>query len=328
MKTDAAANKDALIKALGSSQALQRELAARALEYTGDKPAAVEALSKAVAEDKDESVRRAAAAALAKIPDAAAQDGLIKALSDSVETVRALSARALGNIKDTHASEALLRTLNNDAVPMVRMQAAMALKKIKDPKSLDALKKSLDAEKDENVKIAIAGAVRELIGDSSEVADIPSSEQAGGALTKLATDMKAVEEKLRGDRHDQAVQADGANIEKHLTQLIEKLEKSTCSKSSKKPGEQKKEQQQQDGQEKKQSNQGLQDSKLSGAVPAGATNNALVTGSMDAWAKLPPAQRDELLQAFSADMPARWRERLKAYFLSVNAEENKENDNK
>ncbi|MEI6235858.1 MAG: HEAT repeat domain-containing protein [Planctomycetota bacterium] len=225
LKSDAASNKAVLLKALSSSQALQRELAARALEYCGDKTAAVEALSKSVSDDTDESVRRAAAAALAKMPDAAAQDGLIKALGDSVDAVRALSARALGNIKDTHSTEALLRTLNNDTVPMVRMQAAMALKKIKDPAALDTLKKALDSEKDENVKVAIAGAVRELIGNSAEVADIPSAEQAGGTLTKLASDMKAVEEKLRGDRHDQAVQVAGAEIEKKLQQLIEKLEK-------------------------------------------------------------------------------------------------------
>lgn len=225
LKSDAAANKGVLLKALGSTQALQRELAARALEYCGDKAAAVEALSKAVADDADESVRRAAAAALAKLPDAAAQDGLIKALADNAETVRALSARALGNIKDTHATEALLRSLNNDAVPMVRMQAAMALKKIKDPLSLETLKKALDSEKDENVKISIAGAVRELVGNTAEVADIPSPEQTGGTLTKLADDMKSVEEKLRGDRHDQAVQVAGADIEKKLQTLIEKLEK-------------------------------------------------------------------------------------------------------
>jgi len=225
LKSDAASNKAVLVKALSSSQALQREVAARALEYCGDKATAVEALSKVVSDDADESVRRAAAVALAKIPDAAAQDGLIKALNDNVETVRALSARALGNIKDTHASEALLRSLNNDTVPMVRMQAAMALKKIKDPKALDTLKKALDSEKDENVKIAIAGAVRELIGDSSEIADIPSAEQAGGTLTKLASDMKSVEDKLRGDRHDQAVQVAGAEIEKKLQALIEKLDK-------------------------------------------------------------------------------------------------------
>ena len=68
----------------------------------------------------------------------------------------------------------------------------------------------------------------------------------------------------------------------------------------------------------------MQDSKLGGNVPAGAANAAVVSGTMDAWAKLPPAQRDELLQAFREDVPERWRKRLEAYFLSVNAEENKD----
>ncbi len=329
LKTDAAASKAVLIKSLGSSQVIQRELAARALEYCGDKTAAVEALCKIVADDPEESVRRAAATALAKLPDAAAQDALQKSLFDSVETVRALSARALGNIKDSHSSGALLKALNSDVAPMVRMQIAMALKKIKDPNTLDRLKQALDNEKDENVKIAIAGAIRELIGDSAETADVPTADQAGGTLTKLAEDMKAVEEKLRSDRHDQAVQADGANIEKQLTELIKKLEKSSSS-SSKSKSEQEKEQQQQqkqaNGQDKKDAKQGMQDSKLGANVPAGATNAAMVSGTMDAWAKLPPAQRDELLQAFREDVPERWRTRLEAYFLSVNAEQNKDAD--
>lgn len=68
----------------------------------------------------------------------------------------------------------------------------------------------------------------------------------------------------------------------------------------------------------------MQDSKAGGNVPHGATGAAQVTSTMDSWAKLPAAQRDELLQAFREDVPERWRKRLEAYFLSVNAEENKE----
>jgi len=68
----------------------------------------------------------------------------------------------------------------------------------------------------------------------------------------------------------------------------------------------------------------MQDSKLGGNVPHGATGAAQVTSTMDSWAKLPPAQRDELLQAMREDIPERWRKRLEAYFLSVNQEENKE----
>jgi acyl-CoA reductase-like NAD-dependent aldehyde dehydrogenase len=61
-------------------------------------------------------------------------------------------------------------------------------------------------------------------------------------------------------------------------------------------------------------------------VPPGAVNAAQVAGKQDAWAKLPPAQRDELLQAFREEMPERWRKRLEAYFLSVAAEETKNAD--
>ncbi|HEY3319375.1 MAG TPA: hypothetical protein VGP72_02725 [Planctomycetota bacterium] len=53
---------------------------------------------------------------------------------------------------------------------------------------------------------------------------------------------------------------------------------------------------------------------------------AQVAGKQDAWAKLPPQQRDELLQAFREEMPERWRRRLEAYFLSVAAEEAKETE--
>ena len=80
-----------------------------------------------------------------------------------------------------------------------------------------------------------------------------------------------------------------------------------------------------DPKEKKPSS-GMQDSKAGGAVAAGATAGQ-VKSMMEEWAKLPPAQRDELLQAFREDVPERWRERLKAYFLSVNAEQNKESQN-
>jgi acyl-CoA reductase-like NAD-dependent aldehyde dehydrogenase len=61
-------------------------------------------------------------------------------------------------------------------------------------------------------------------------------------------------------------------------------------------------------------------------VPEGSANVAQVAGKQDAWAKLPPQQRDELLQAFREEMPERWRRRLEAYFLSVAAEEAKETE--
>jgi len=226
LRTDAAANKEVLVKALDSNSVIHRELAARALEYCGDKKLAVGALSKSVVSDSDESVRRAAAAALAKLPDAAAVDALIKALGDSADSVRGVVATALGNIKDNRAAEALLRVLSDDAKPIVRMQAATALSKIKEPTTLEPLKKALENEKDERVKMAIAGAMRNLMnGDSAQTEAVPTAQDAANELAALAKEMKEVEEKLRADRHDQAVQVQGGGIEQKLAQLIEKLDK-------------------------------------------------------------------------------------------------------
>jgi len=330
LKADAAENKDALLKALGSASVIHRELAARALEYCGDKKAAISALSKTVNDDQDDNVRRAAAAALAKLPDAAAVEALMKALGDSSDSVRGISATALGNIKDPRAAQALLHVLEVDAKPMVRMQAATALGKIKEKSIVEKLTKAMADEKDERVKIAIAGAVRNTMGgDSKRTEGMPTADGAANELASLAKEMKEVEEKLRGDRHDLAVQVQGQGIEKKLAVLIEQIEKS-CSSSSQSD---KKEQQQQQQKQGNAGNSGksgqspLRESRLGGAVPPGAQNAAQVAGKSDAWAKLPPAQRDELLQAFREDMPERWRKRLEAYFLSIAAEEAKDTGN-
>jgi hypothetical protein len=330
LKEDAVANKDALVKALGSSAVIHRELAARALEYCGDKKLAVENLTKSVVNDVDDGVRRAAAAALAKLPDAAAVDALVKGLTDSAESVRGTCATALGNIKDPRASDPLLKLLASDSKPIPRMLAATALSKIKDPASAEGLKKALDAEKDERVKMALAGAVRSVMGgDSAKTEAVPTAGEAANELSGLAKEMKEVEQKLRDDRHDQAVQVQGTQIEQKLATLIQKLDKA-CNGSCDKPGEGKKEgQQQQQGNKSnggKSSGNPLKDSSLGQATPPGSSNPALVAGKSDSWAKLPPAQRDELLQAFREEMPERWRKRLEAYFLSVAAEEAKDAD--
>jgi hypothetical protein len=328
LRADAAANKDALVKALGSPAVIHRELAARALEYCGDKKAAVEALSKALAVDAESSVRRACAAALAKLPDASAVDALVKGLGDSSDSVRGICATALGNIKDARAAEPLLKLLGNEPKPIVRMQAATALGKIKDKATLEKLAKALEAEKDERVRMALAGAIRAIAGESGEAAQaMPTVEDAQNELSSLAKEMREVEEKLRADRHDQAVQVQGSGIEKRLAQLIEKLNQCSQSQGQQGQNDKKQQQQQQQGNQKNQGKSAsnpLQESKLGGPTPPGQVNPALVAGKQDAWAKLPPAQRDELLQAFREDIPERWRKRLEAYFLSVAAEEAKE----
>ena len=114
--------------------------------------------------DADKTLREAAAATLAKLPDAAAVEALLKGLSDNSDSVRGLCATALGNTKDNRAAEPLLKLLATDSKPIVRLQAATALSKIKDKATLEGLVKALENEKDERVKLAIAGAVRNILG--------------------------------------------------------------------------------------------------------------------------------------------------------------------
>jgi hypothetical protein len=333
LRADVATNKDALFAALKSSKTIHRELSAQALQYCEDKKGVITALSKLVTDDPETTVRRAAAGTLAKVPDAEAVDALVKGLGDSSEAVRGICATALGNVKDTRASEPLLKVINDDDNAMVRLQAAMAMSKIKDPVALDPLKAALEKEKDERVKMAIAGAIRAVMGGNQAKEDeAPTADQAANELAGLASEMKEVETKLREDRHDQAVQVQGKGIEDKLQTLIEKIEKS-CSQSSgsgQKQGQQQQPGQPQSGNKNNNGNRPntpLSNSQLGGPVPPGATNAAMVAGKQDAWAKLPPAQRDELLQAFREDIPERWRKRLEAYFTSVASEEVK-NENK
>jgi HEAT repeat protein len=225
LRADAAANKDALIRALQAASPLQREMAALALEYCGDRKAAVEALTPLLLGDNDKDVRRAAAAVLARIPDAAAADALIKALADPEDAVRGVSATALGNIKDSRAVEPLLKIVKEDSKPMVRLQSAMALSRIKDPAAVTGLKAALDRESDERVKMAIAGALRSAMGhDDSNTRPIPSAGEASNELTQLAHEMKDIEGKLRQDRYDASVQSQGKGIEDKLSALILKLD--------------------------------------------------------------------------------------------------------
>ena len=101
-----------------------------------------------------------------------------------------------------------------------------ALSKIKDKKSAEGLEKALQAEKDERVKMAIAGAVRSVNGGDTQLTQpVPTASDAAQELAKLAREMKEVEDMLRADRHDQAVQAQGTGIEKKLAALILKLDK-------------------------------------------------------------------------------------------------------
>ncbi len=179
------------------------------------------------------------------------------------------------------------------------------------------------------MKMAVMAALRKIKngGKDGDEEMNPARE-----LTHLATEMQEVEGKLRDDRHDMGVQGQGTQIENRLVTLIETIDQSSSSASPPSSGDKKKDQQGKKQQTGGQANNGksggspLQESKLGAAAAAGATNAATVAGKQDAWAKLPPAQRDELLQAYREEIPERWRKRLEAYFFSIATDEAKHMD--
>lgn len=329
--------KEALVKALEASQVLHREFAAQVLGTWEDAEArkpALEGLHAALAKDPDANVRRAIARTLALFKDANSRDALAKSLEDKDVGVRALAVQALGEIKDPAVKDRLLRTLKEDDDATIRMRAAMALGKINDKSTLDALMQALQDEKHPMVQRAIAKTVRDIRGkDTPATEGISTNQEQGGKLAEMANRMKEVEEKLRNDRHDQAVQVEQKKIEDQLAQMIEEIKKQMAQASPSQSQQQSQSQgqqpQQSQGQQAgKQPSSPLNDSTLSGQVPPGHMGQAAeVTGVKDAWANLPPAVRDEMLQVYREGIPPRWKKRLEAYYLSIAAEEDK-NTNK
>ncbi len=323
-----------LIKALQASQVIHRQLSAMVLRFSeaeaGSKEAAIEALGKTLKSDPDDQVRQAAVYSLGHFKDAATVGALVGALKDKDDTVRSSAVASLGTLQDNRAAVPLLEVLKKDEKALIRMRAASALAKIKEPETLEEIVAALEGEKDLRVRMAIASAVRKIRGkDTPATKGVPTTRQQKNAFTDLSKDMKSVEEKLRNDRHDQAVQVDQKGIEDRLTKIIMQLEKMQSQSQSQSQSKQKKKsqgskQQRQKGQGKK---SGQPSSPLSnpqdGSAARGALRAAEVSGVQDQWAKLPPQLRDEMLQVYREGMPERWRKRLEAYYLSVASEEGK-----
>ena len=127
--TDEATQKriEELIAQLGNEDGFTRGSAVNSLVRIGK--SAVQPRVKALG-DKNERVRRSAAAALGKIGDPQAVQPLIKALGDSNSDVRSSAATALGEIGDQRAVQPLKNLLKYKNEPIRRL-AAKALKQIK-----------------------------------------------------------------------------------------------------------------------------------------------------------------------------------------------------
>ncbi len=140
---------DALRKAAGSKDPLQRWGAVAALGETGD-PKAVPILLRAL-RDEDENVRAIAAASLGKLRYRRAAPQLVRALADKSERVQAHAEWALENIGKA-AVPALLKGAQR---PATRLRAFRVLGRLKDERAVPVL---IDGLKDRNKEVRIIAA--------------------------------------------------------------------------------------------------------------------------------------------------------------------------
>ena len=145
-----------LVEALADFDKSVRAQATLALSNIGK--AAVESLSEAMKEPKWET-RYRAAEALGRIADEKAMKPLIQGLKDNRDHVRYMAAKGLRELGDSDAIEPLIILLK-DENRYVRMMAVRALGAIDGGKAKDALNDALPGETDEQVREAIAEALK------------------------------------------------------------------------------------------------------------------------------------------------------------------------
>ncbi|MFA5331171.1 MAG: HEAT repeat domain-containing protein [Methanoregula sp.] len=145
-----------LAEALADFDKSVREQVMLALVDTGK--AATESLEDAMSNPTWQA-RYRAAEALGKIADEKAIKPLIQGLRDNRDHVRYMAAKGLKSIGDLDAVDPLV-TLLKDENRFVRLMAVRTLSAIGGEKSDAALKTALDTETDEDIKKAIADALK------------------------------------------------------------------------------------------------------------------------------------------------------------------------
>lgn len=155
------------LRGLSSTNPIERELATFAigrLTLTREPypQRAVDPLSAVLLNDDAARVRRAAAWALARIPDDRAIEPLLRALGDSIASVRRAAAEALGTLKEPTAREPLAALLN-DPDSSVRCTAVEAIAAIGSERAREILTAAL-AHPDPRVS-AVAAEALSLVAD-------------------------------------------------------------------------------------------------------------------------------------------------------------------
>ncbi len=133
-------------------------------------------------------------------------------------------------------------------------------------------------------------------------------------LREIIGQMDRFETNLRLDRTDDSVQLTGKQIVERLEKLIKDVEAQELRK-------------------KFNTLRQKQLAQIAGVLPPPSPEINLPktqiykpnTGQIDfsKWAKLPPVNREQILQGYNSDIPLRWQQRIAAYYLSIAVEETK-----
>jgi hypothetical protein len=333
------AHRAELLSALKDGAALERALAATVLHLgTGEKDKVAAALAAAL-KDQDADVRRGAAAGLAQMKVPATAPAMAAALEDLDETVRALAAGALGELKAAEAKPALAKALADESWK-VRLAACRALAALADKdSSLEIAGRIKPLLEDENayVRMAAAAAVQKLAGTAPEGAP-GGGKKDENILQELAKDMYGVKEKLDREHHGQEVLVAEEGIAGKLDQLIKMIQEQQQQQQQQSQGQGKPKEGEKkpgQGQGSKPGNQGGQ-GKQGGQNPSSPMQGEFMTGGSTQhgekaqvgdvgadWGKLPPKERDKMLQAAQADLPARYRSMLEVYLRAISEESGK-----
>ncbi|MBI4488899.1 MAG: HEAT repeat domain-containing protein [Deltaproteobacteria bacterium] len=221
--------KQPLIELLGSSPHWNaRAGVAWALGKIGD-PQAVEALARAL-NDKASEVRKAATTALTQFHAVAP---LLKGPEDKNESVRAAAAEGLGEIGDASAADALADILKYEKVWNVRQKAMWALARIGDERAVEPLAATLkEGDFDDQYKAAVAlGKIGGVTAAEVLVAVLPDTNSfrkswaealvkiGSSAVEPLVTTLKTGEWRLQYAVMEVLVQIGSPAVE-HLLALL------------------------------------------------------------------------------------------------------------
>ncbi len=138
---------------------------------------------------------------------------------------------------------------------------------------------------------------------ATEVEIGPKENSLSEEVHEISMLMATVEAALRDDRHDRPVQLDIRETIERMERLIKNCEE----------------------EELRHGRAPLEDSKLQTKNNGVDRPNNRDSDPWDktVWAQLPRAMRGEIVQVWAVEMPLKWRQRITAYILSVNAAQGK-----